>query len=617
MARQNTPIVKKRLYFNLSIPMILTSSLLLLLLFAAASIDINKTTVVWLTAITGIIAIFALVQKKMTGLCTLCTASILLYMVVLGLSTFSAASGKFAMSEYSKLLIAFSAYILAVLFITAHPKYSEKRMNVLLVSISGVSAIIGIASISSGFGNLFAMMLSPITEIFTHTGGVESGIRITSILMNPNTYGGIMGLGIFATMALLVSSNSINERHVALFLLTLNSIAFLLAFSMGATGAIVLGFLLLLILIPKQQRISLFASMLLTLILTLLGISIAFPLLETSAGFISLATALGCAVLAPVIDYYAIRPILRYCELHHNIVIAGMIGFALLGASFVYFALTMTGAIHLNQGEVLRRSAYPIAGEYTLVVDSTSPVSVTIESQNKQEAIIHSSSILYSGLADGAKFVVPEGSLVTYFHFNSDVPVTINNTIWSDGINSEEIPLKYTLLPGFISNRLQGLKANENAIQRTAFFEDGMKLFALNPITGNGLGGFENGVKQVQDFDYETKYVHNHFIQTLCDAGVPGLVAFLSILATTGWTLMKGRKNENTASISAVLLGALLFVIIHATAEVLLLQFVGYSEGFGSSVEWGIQYLRHNRVVFSHQWKKLPSWTTTTEMTIY
>ena len=574
MARQNTPMLKKTTFFGLSLPAAVGASLLLLLLFACASIDANQTAVMALAVLTGGLTIFALTKKQLGGLCTLCTASLLLYMVVFGLSTFSATSGKFAMDEYSKLLVAFFAYILVVLFITSDPQRREKRMNTLLLALSVVSAVVGIVSISSGFGDLFATVLSPITQAFTQTGGVETGVRITSILGNPNIYGGLMGLGIFATLALLVGSTSITERRISLFLLTLNSIAFMLAFSMGATGAIAAGFILLLVLIPKKQRGALFASMLLTLVLTLVGIAVAFPLLETSAGLISLAVALGCAALAPVFDHYAVRPVLCYCDNHRRMVTGGLIALVALCASFVFFALTLTGSIDLNAGETLRRSAYPTAGDYTLVVDASAPVSVTIESQNNQEAIIHSSTILYTGPAEDAVFTVPEGSLVTYFHFSSAAPVTIDRATWSDGTTAEELPLKYQLLPGFISNRLQGLKANENAIQRTAFFEDGLKLFALHPITGNGLGGFENGVMQVQDFFYETKYVHNHFIQTLCDAGAPGLVAFLALLATAGLSLIKGRKNEKTASVSAVLLGGLLFMMIHASAEVI------FSDGY-------------------------------------
>ena len=48
----------------------------------------------------------------------------------------------------------------------------------------------------------------------------------------------------------------------------------------------------------------------------------------------------------------------------------------------------------------------------------------------------------------------------------------------------------------------------------------------------------------VQDYYYETKYAHNHYVEALCDLGVLGLLAFLSMLGTAVWTLVKSRKEK-------------------------------------------------------------------------
>ena len=80
-------------------------------------------------------------------------------------------------------------------------------------------------------------------------------------------------------------------------------------------------------------------------------------------------------------------------------------------------------------------------------------------------------------------------------------------------------------LPPVGANRIQGLWANENAIQRFVLFADGLQLFRSSPIYGLGMGAFENGVKSVQSFDYIAKYAHNHYIQTLAETGVIGLIS--------------------------------------------------------------------------------------------
>lgn len=146
-------------------------------------------------------------------------------------------------------------------------------------------------------------------------------------------------------------------------------------------------------------------------------------------------------------------------------------------------------------------------------------VSVTIESQNMQDTMMHTSSVLYEGSADGASFTVPEDSMVVYFNFSADQTTALESAAYQGEAGSGSVPLGYKLLPGFIANRMQGLRANQNAIQRLVFFQDGMKLFRQSPILGLGLGGFQNNVYSVQDFYYTTKYIHNHYIQALVGHG--------------------------------------------------------------------------------------------------
>src|SRR5699024_2708082 len=43
---------------------------------------------------------------------------------------------------------------------------------------------------------------------------------------------------------------------------------------------------------------------------------------------------------------------------------------------------------------------------------------------------------------------------------------------------------------------------------------------------------------------YETKYAHNHYVEMLCDLGVLGLAAFLALLGTAVWALVKSRKQK-------------------------------------------------------------------------
>ena len=109
-----------------------------------------------------------------------------------------------------------------------------------------------------------------------------------------------------------------------------------------------------------------------------------------------------------------------------------------------------------------------------------------------------------------------------------------------------KVHLDYPLLPDIIANRIQNLFANENLVQRTMFFKDGMELFSKSPIIGRGLGGFENGVYSVQDFYYETKYAHNHYIQVLSDLGIVGFILFMSILVSSVASIIKAKRKSRS-----------------------------------------------------------------------
>ena len=50
--------------------------------------------------------------------------------------------------------------------------------------------------------------------------------------------------------------------------------------------------------------------------------------------------------------------------------------------------------------------------------------------------------------------------------------------------------------------------------------QDALQLWRFSPVVGNGVGAFETGVTAVQDYPYETKYVHNHYLQLLLEDGV-------------------------------------------------------------------------------------------------
>lgn len=495
-----------------------------------------------------------------------------LFVLVGGISTFYALSGKFALSEFLKLLVSFCLVILMFAGIGGDSVTAGRRAATILERCGAVFCFLSIDLLSTRiFSGLAQLVFGLFTSHYDSLPGVEPGIRMTSFFSDPNPFAGCIGICVLLSLGLVMSSESENERIGHLVCLFLNSLAFVLAFSMGAIAFIAVAFVAYLFLEQKDRRSALFILMAETLLLVLgATMIIALTSLTAWSGFQPiplLCVAIGSTGFV-LLDRYVGRRLSAKLQRHSGaITIVICVAVAAL-AAFAVLAYSITGSIRLDSGETVRRSIYPEPGEYTLSIESSGPVSVTVETQNEIDTMMHTSTTLYQGDAGGAVFTVPDDSVVVYLTFSVSESVTIDRAA-CNGARTVNVPLEYKLLPGFIANRLQGLFANQNAIQRTVFFNDGMKLFAKNPILGLGLGSYENGIKSVQSFYYETKYAHNHYIQTLAETGVVGLLLFLGVLLSCGAAVFAQlRKKEAYNPLVPALAAALLFMAGHAFVEV-------------------------------------------------
>lgn len=541
-------------------------------------------TVSILTLICAVIVMFIKVDTIKNRL-SLPFIALTLWVAMNGISTFYAVSGKFALKGFVLLLTSFSI----VIFVLAFANGEKKKLGRGFASIlGGVSAFAGLVSIDFLSTHIISTpilsLLGIFTQDYTNISPVEEGIRMLSIFQNPNVFAGCMGIGVFISLGLAISSKDTYEHIYNVICLFLNAFAFLLVFSMGASAMIMLGFIVYLIL--DRNRGSSLVLMVETFILSLIA---AFAVSATSFTAwteprpVPLICAVAGSIVLCLLDKFIGQKISEKLQKHIKLVPIIIVAIFVCLGVFAVVAMNVTGSATLNIGETLRRSAYPDAGTYTLSVKSDVPVNVTIESQNKEDTMMHTNTVIYQGVADGAVFEVPEDSIVIYANFSSDANVTIEEAVFSDNSNTYSFPLKYKLLPEFISNRLQGLWANQNAIQRTVFFEDGMKLFKRSPIIGLGMGAYENAIISVQEFFYETKYAHNHYIQSLVEIGVIGLILFVGVLGTSAVAVIQTRRKPEAESnpLTAALGGALVFMAGHAAVEVVFSMYSYLPMAFG------------------------------------
>lgn len=497
-----------------------------------------------------------------------------LWVIMNGISTLYATSGKFALRAFVVLLTSFCCVILLLAF--AKGKGAELGRGFATV-LEGAAALAGLVSIDLLSTHLISTpvlgLLSLFTQDYTNLTPVEVGVRMNSIFTNPNVFAGCMGIGVFLSLGLVRAAQKPRYRRFHLVCLYINALSFFLAFSMGGSGTIAVGFLIYLLLERKQSRGSALVLMVETLILVVAaGFVVSATSLVEWTGFqpVPLACVVVGAALLCVADQFVGQRIGKVLERHTRVVPILIGAVIALLAVFVVVAMQVTGPATLDGGETLRRAAYPEPGSYTLSVTADGAVNVTLESQNKEDTMMHTSTVIYSGPADGAVVEVPEDSIVVYANFSSDTQVTLERAALEGNGGTVEFPLGYTLLPDFIANRMQGLWANQNAIQRVVFFEDGMKLFKRSPIVGSGMGAFENGIVSVQSFYYETKYAHNHYIESLVETGVVGLILFVGVLVTALIAIIKSRRKpeEESHPLTAALGGALIFMAGHAAVEI-------------------------------------------------
>lgn len=482
-----------------------------------------------------------------------------------GISCFYAVSGKLALFEFLKV---FSAFCMAIVLLAFIEKDRPGRK--LCIILEGCCSVAGLTSIdllsTRWISGAVLEVLGWFTQDYTDLEAVEDGVRIISIFMSPNVFAGCMGIGVLLGLGLAITAEESGERSAHLVCLSVNSLAFVLAFSMGACVMIVPAFLVFLILTGTDRRLNIFVLMVEALIVTMIC---AFPISVTSMTAWDgvrpiplLCTIGGAAVLCALDRSAGQRLAAKLAGYGKAVFVISGIFLAVL-IMFIAAACSLTTSSTLQTGGFLRRSIYPAPGSYVLEMDGSGDPTVIIESQDQEDTMMHTSSELYRGPLSQVVFTVPEGSLVVWFTFYADVETRLDAIKYVGEQDSGKVPLDYLLLPGFIANRLQGLWANQNAIQRFVFFEDGLKLFRRSPVIGLGLGAFENGVRSVQTFRYDTKYAHDHYIQTLAETGCIGLALFLVLLGVSGACVLRGREKPLAPALGA----ALIFMAGHALVE--------------------------------------------------
>jgi len=85
------------------------------------------------------------------------------------------------------------------------------------------------------------------------------------------------------------------------------------------------------------------------------------------------------------------------------------------------------------------------------------------------------------------------------------------------------------ILPDSFYNRIYSYSLDRNLDRRLELFEDAVKVIRDYPILGAGGGAWAAIYRAYQDQPYDSREVHNHYLQVWIESGILGIIAFVGI----------------------------------------------------------------------------------------
>lgn len=487
----------------------------------------------WLTLLAGfgVIALLLLGDRK--RIWNLPSLLLLGYAAFSWVTIFWAMSGKFHLREGSKLLIAVFFFLLVAMHGRFDRAFARRVMGV-IAGISALYALLSVEAVSTGLTKTLLVRL----PMWDTEEIVFQNSRLNGIFGNANIEASIYAIGIFCAIALVCGAEKKWQRALWAAAAAVDALAFLLVFSMGAMACFAAAVVVYLIFAGKGRVAALLRMLEAAVPAFMCGFA-AFALFGSGRVGLVLPVLLANAAAAAVLELTVMEKLSRVLEKHQRAAFGVLIGAVLCVAVYAVAALYVTGSYTF--GMAIYRSARLNAGEHTITVEADGEVWLTIFSRDRLELLNMTQTGLYDGPAEGAvAFEVPEGSKITVVRMSAAEGVTVRGAV-IDGV--QEIPLNFRLLPGFAANRLQTISASSSPIIRAMYRQDALQLWRFSPVVGNGVGAFETGVTRVQDYPYETRYVHQHYLQILLEDGVVGLALYVGALAAMLLALWKKRKQ--------------------------------------------------------------------------
>lgn len=492
---------------------------------------------------------------------------------VLGLLAFAVMQGAAAIyspfdanatSEYYKFLAAFA---LAVILLARFDRGDVRGLLWGSVTVSGIISLIS-ADMSCGqviygpFNGLMNILGADFTSALEST---VDNVRVNGLYNDANVTASIFALGSIAALYLLRSEKCLYKRFAAAILAGLNIVGLLITGSRGALLCFAVACLVWL-LAEQGDRLSLF----LLLAETAVSLGVAAVPCSNLLGKQSEAALLLfllCGGLIFVLDWLLGQRLEKVLSAHRRMALVVFCGLCVLLAAAGIAVTSYAGPVTFtSDGEEYNHLLPSGPGAYTLSGDWDGEPDALVYSQTELQQLRSESTILYGGPLADCAYQVSEDAKEVHLRIIGTAGNTVRRLSVSDGT---ELKLRYMLLPDALSQRLlnERLLGGTSLFMRLEYDRDAWTLFLKSPVLGHGLASTENLYRSVQTFQYESKYAHNHLLQTMSDTGLVGTVCALAFVLGCGWLCLQAVRKQKD-NLAAALLAVWVMMNLHSLMEI-------------------------------------------------
>ena len=480
---------------------------------------------------------------------------LLAFAIVYGASAIYSPFGASAQSEFYKFIAAFS---LAVILLA---RFERKHVPGLLWGGASVSTVIALISLDMSCGQVlfgpFNALMNALGTDYTDALPEYFTARVNGLYSDANVTAGLFSLALFAALYLLKNSACVWRRLAASLLAGVNAVSLLLTGSRGALLCFAAACLVWLA-AERLDRVGLFLLLVETALAMVAAAAPASSMvIRGSETAVALCLLSGLILFA--LDVLAGRRLEPVLSAHKKAALAAVGAVAVICAAYSVAAMTVKGPYTFDStGLVIRQVDFP-AGTYTLTAPVDENIRVTLQGQTAYETLQGQYETLYDSISGETGFTVPEDLVMARWLLYAPEGTVVECVELSDG---QRFQLGYPLLPTFIADRLL-LGMGSSFDLRAEYDKDAWKIFSTAPLLGRGLGSTENLGRSVQSFQYESKYAHNHLLQTMADTGLVGTVFALAFVLGAAYLCLQAVRKEKD-SLAAALLAAWVMMNLHS-----------------------------------------------------